>query len=190
MISTTKNYHKFGMFLNRHKIQSGHALAKLFIQKFAIAKPLSGWKSITFSELKDLSIFKSGKWKSYVSWRTDMVKKGILICMATKDEMKEDTPNYKANMFKPGDLITKYIEEAIIDTIPQRVENIENKIEDIDILKSEVKELKHNVENLTHLILKALPPDTEIRRKIVVENIHNHDRCLELLISEQSQKVI
>ena len=207
MISSKKIYHQLGMCLNRKKLTNSHALAKLFLEKFSFCRKTEDWKTITAEELKEKGILPCEKHKTFTSWRKEMLKNGILICMATKSELEEDRPNFKASLFKCGDKISKYIKLAIVETIPSRIENVETRVDgvenlistkadnervdkledDVKKLENEVKSLKHNVEGLTDIVLAALPPDTPIRRRIVSENIEDRVKCVELLKKEATK---
>lgn len=197
-----KSYKVFGTFLSRKGFSSSHALAGLFSEKFAHATKTSDWQTISAEDLKERKILPSDKHKTFSHWRNEMVRSSVLICMATKEELQDDKPNHKACLFKYGPKIAKYIELAILDNLPNRVEKIEEKIEtkadnervdkledDVKKLENEVKNLKQNVEGLTDIVLAALPPDTPIRRRIVLENIDNQVKCVELLEKESSNQL-
>lgn len=196
-ISESKNYHTFGVYLGRRKVSNSHKLASLLIQKFALSKKNKDWQPISFEDLKDKGILPCEKHKTYAHWRDDMLKSGLLICMATKEELKENIPNYKANMFKIGSKIEKYIEIAIQENLPKKVDELDTKIDEInqkietkadlervEKLESDVNKLKENVKNMATVLLKVLPPDTPIRRGIIDKNINDPEECVKQLALE------
>lgn len=205
-VRESKNHKAFGMYLSRNKFDSAHAVASLLIDKFATAKKPSDWQIITVEDLKERNILPSKKHNTFSHWRDEMVKNKILICMATKQELLESKPTHKGSMFKFSDRIQKYIDKAIYEFLPFKIEGLDLKVdglndkyyllektkadnERVDRLESEVKVLKENVNNLTSIVLEAFPPDTPARRKIVQDNINNKDECIKLLAKEIEKNI-
>lgn len=203
----SNNYKSFGIYLTRNKIESAYSVASLFIDKFAKSRKPSDWQIVTADDLKHKNILPSKKHTTFSHWRDEMIKNRFLICMATKEELQEKNPNHKGSMFKFGDRIKKYIDQAIQESLPKKVEDIDSKLDDmsdkfnivnenvsnvndkVDRLESEVKVLKENINNLTSIVLEAFPPDTPIRRKIVQDNINNKEACLKLLAKEVEKSI-
>lgn len=195
-IYKSKNYENLRKYLQRSvKIESASAVSHLLIEKFVDANKPTGWQNISAHEVKERGIFPSNLHKSFASWREQMVQKGILICMANKNDFNDKEPVHKANLFKYGIQIKKYIEAELQDCIHERIDSkadekrvdiIENKV-DMKVDKAEFNELKRKVENMCNLLLDVLPPDTEERRKIISENSHDKTKCLNLL-KEQLMK--
>lgn len=181
-ISETKNYHAFGVYLGRRKLSNAHKLSRLLIQKFALTKKCKDWQNISADELKEKGILPCKRYSTFFQWRDAVLKAGILICMATKEELKEEAPNYKGNMFKIGDKATKYIDIAIQENLPRKVDEIGDKVDELnnklaskaDIervskLEEKVMSLEGNIQNMASVILTILPPDTPERRAVIDE---------------------
>lgn len=207
-LKNSKSYESFGKFFARKKIEASYSLASLLIEKFAKARKPSEWQCITAEDLKQKGILSSEKNQNFGHWRDVMIKNRFLICMATREELQEKSPNHKGNMFKIGEKIKNYIDLAIQENLPAKVEDINNEIDNLQLKidskadESDVLELKEkslqfeekikNLENemlgVYNLLLKALPPDTEERRNIIKENLHDYDLCLKKLDDEKQQK--
>lgn len=205
----SKNYENLSKFIKRRlKNNCSYAISYLLLEKFAKADKPTDWQYICLKDLKERKIISSKSYSTFNAWRDEMVKNGILICMASKRDLENNKePIYQASKFKYGLNIKKYIEAELqlslferldskadnlrVDEISNRVhkaeENIENIIsskadnERVDILENEVKLLKQQVEGIAGVLLHALPPDTPERRKIIAENIHDKDECIKLL---------
>lgn len=213
----SKIHNSFGMYLSRNKVESAYSVASLFIDKFAKTKKPSDWQVITVEDLKQKNILPSKKHATFSHWRDEMIKNRVLICMATREELQEKNPTHKGSMFKIGDRLKKYIDQAIYENLPKNVEDLNNKVDilseslgvmdnklDVNVsdlnnkvtsvdnkverLESEVNTLKKKVESMAAMILKALPPDTPLRRDIVEENIHDQEKCFQKLEDETKQK--
>ncbi|MBX9838418.1 MAG: hypothetical protein K2X69_08920 [Silvanigrellaceae bacterium] len=168
-------------------------------------------------DLKQKNILPSKKHATFSHWRDEMIKNRVLICMATREELQEKNPTHKGSMFKIGDRLKKYIDQAIYENLPKNVEDLNNKVDilseslgvmdnklDVNVsdlnnkvtsvdnkverLESEVNTLKKKVESMAAMILKALPPDTPLRRDIVEENIHDQEKCFQKLEDETKQR--
>ena len=195
----SNNYKSFGIYLTRNKIESSYSVASLLIEKFAQTKRPSEWQCITAEDVKQKNILPSEKNPTFGHWRDEMIRNRFLICMATREELKEKTPNHKGNMFKIGDRLRKYIDQAIQESLPSKVEDLSVKFDEFDnkVIKLEEKniQLEENIKNLDdkmakvyRLLLKALPPDTEERRQIIDEFIHDEEICFQKLNEETRQK--
>lgn len=73
-----------------------------------------------------------------------------------------------------------------LERIKQDMINLENKsMEEMKQLKIKSKEdidnLKKDIDDLTELLLLAIPPDTEERRSLIRNHIHNKSKCVEIL---------
>ena len=184
-VRESKNRKTFGEFLRRKGFSSGYALASLFIAKFSQGKKITDWQSITSYELKERGLLPCEKHKTFSSWRNELVRSGVLICMASKEELQDDAPNHKGSMFKYGLKIEKYIKASIDETMPKRMDDVCEKVEQVSSKVSDMdlkfSELERKVESMSDLLLHALPPDTPERRKIIAENIHDKSKCFELL---------
>ncbi len=200
-LQDSKSYKSFGLYLKRKKVEASYSLSSLLIDKFAKARKPSDWQCITAEDLKQKGILSSEKNQNFGHWRDEMIKNRFLICMATREELQEKSPNHKGNMFKVGDRIKKYIDLAIQENLPTKVENIHDEIDNLQLKidskanESDVIELKEKIKNLENemvgvynLLLKALPPDTEERRSIIKENFHDYDLCLKKLDDEKQQR--
>ncbi|MGY3805477.1 hypothetical protein ACWNT8_15540 (plasmid) [Pigmentibacter ruber] len=195
-ISETKNYHAFGVYLGRRKLSNAHKLSRLLIEKFALTKKYKDWQNISADELKEKGILPCKRHSTFSQWRDAVLKAGILVCMATKEELKEEAPNYKGNMFKIGDKARKYIDIAIQENLPRKVDEIGDKVDligsDVEKLKSELeqtklalKETNRKIEKVAEYVLHQNPPDTPERKQIVVDNIDNLPKALELLAQQR-----
>lgn len=182
-------YHQFGMYLARQKVKKSHAIARLLLDKFAYSHGTNKEKRINVDELKEREIVgdEKGQYKLYVLWREEMVKKGLIWCQAKKDEKEEKEANHKAGLYCMGQKIEKYIQLAIVERLPDRVSILEEKMDSkaensrVEALEAKVEELSEKVDGIITFVLKANPPDTPKRRKIVGENFDDYDKCLELL---------
>lgn len=174
----SNNYKSFGIYLTRNKIESSYSVASLFIEKFAKTKRPSDWQCITADDVKQKNILPSEKNPTFGHWRDEMIRNRFLICMATREELKEKSPNHKGNMFKIGDRLKKYIDQAIQESLPAKAEDIEER----------VSNLEDKMVKVYRLLLKALPPDTEERRQIIDEFIHDEEICFQKLNEETRQK--
>lgn len=177
-----KNYKSLGIFLRRQKIINPYALTSLLIDKFVLCeKP--GWQIIDREELIERKIISQDEF--FKSWRYDITNKGILKCGASVEELKSNQSCYKANLFKPGKLIEIYIERAIMEFMPSRLELISDKFEAIDNRFENVDEKINNLENkvdkLTDLLLMTNPPDTLKRRELIKDNLNDLEKCALLL---------
>lgn len=177
-IRDNKNNKAFGMFLCRKKIECGYAIATLLIEKFAFAKKPSDWQAIFIDDLKTKGILPSNKYNSYAHWREEMIKNRLLVCMATKEEISDNLPNHKASMFKFTGKVQKYIENAIKENLPHKVEEIDDRMSK---LEEKVITLEENQEHMIEFLLEAFPPDTPKRRELLLANIKNKEVCKKLL---------
>lgn len=181
-----KNYKSLGIFLRRQNIINPYALTSLLIEKFVLCeKP--GWQIIDREELIERKIISQDEF--FKSWRYDITNKGILKCGASLEELKSNQSCYKANLFKPGKLIELYIERAIMEFMPSRLELISDKFEELDNridfiddkFDDKINNLETKVEKLTNLIMKILPPDTVKRRELIKDNLNDLEKCALLL---------
>lgn len=196
ILRKSNSYNVLGVFLNRKKINNSHALAKLLIEKFVLIEK-NGWQKITKETLKERRILSEKD--MFQSWRLTMLEKDILICQASSEELKNNIPCYKANLFKPGPLILKHIQKAIYEFMPGKLEQISNKFERVDYQLEQIDEkfeeidnrftnhdermmnLESEIQGLTNLLLQMNPPNTEARRNIVKGNFMDTERCIQLL---------
>lgn len=183
-----KIYNTLGVFLKRKKIENNHSLAKIFIDKFVVSEK-KGWQKISVEELKEKKIIPSKKYKNFLEWKLDMIERNVLNCKASFEELKEDKPNYKANLFIPGKLIEKYINRYVSENIYNSLsyvhDKFDNKIEAMDNkFEGKIEELNDKFEIMMTLLLKAIPPDDEQRRNIIKDNFMDLDKCLMLLRDE------
>ncbi|WP_397599319.1 hypothetical protein [Silvanigrella sp.] len=196
-----KNYQTFGVFLKgkKYKLLNHYILAGLFLQKFTESNNPTDWQKITAEDLKTAGINVAEDYKTYYGWRETMLKKGILICQATDEEIKGDVANHKCNMFKPHTNIMKYIKIGRDLNLPEVVykhtEDIEAlKAENKGIkeenkeIKEELKSLSRKIEKVAEFVLKALPPDTPIRRDIVNKKFGDFEACFKELEEEKKNK--
>lgn len=188
-----KNYQAFGYFLNgtKYKIPYNYILAGIFLKKFAESDKPTDWQKITAEDLKTAGINVAEGYKTYYGWRETMLKKGILICQATDEEIKGDVANHKCNMFKPHTNIMKYINKARDLNLPELVykhtEDIEALKEENKEMKEELKSLSRKIEKVAEFVLKALPPDTPVRREIVNKNFGDFEACFKELEEEKNK---
>lgn len=203
----TKNikiYNALGLFLKRKGFENNHSLSLLFINKFVLNNK-KGWQQISSEELKSKRIIISKKYPTFMAWRLDMIDKGLLICMATSEELKSEIPTHKANKFKPGEMIEKYINKAIsedifgqlekvdnnIEVLFDSIEKVENRMEFIeskfDHVDDKLDAIDEKFEKMAKLVLRCVPPDTERRRRIIKSNYSDSDKCLMLLLKDDEE---
>jgi len=196
--SKSKNYENLSRFIKRRiSFSCAHSISHLLLEKFSTAQRPTDWQYICAKDLKDRKIISNNSYKTFSAWREEMVRNGILICMASKKDIESNKEAiYQASKFKYSLDIKKYIEAELHESIferldskadNERVDKIENLINSkvdnnrVEFIEEKFEELEKKVENLTAMILKAIPPDTPERRKIVSENISNQEKCFELL---------
>lgn len=189
LLSTRDNtdYKGFGIFLKRKGLKNSYKLATLFIDKFILGTSKE-WQSINCEDLKEKSILPNKTYYTFSNWRNEMIYKGVIICMATKEEMNEKLPNHKANLFKPGKLIENYISKIIIKNLPSKLGKISDRFDKVEMKvdKVEIKmeDFEDKLEKMMELVLKLCPPDTEERRKMLLSNFQNSEKCLKILRKE------
>jgi|SRR5271165_1391326 len=186
----SSEYDAFGLFLKRKGIENSYSLASLLIDKFVFSKNASCY-FITCEDLREKNILPGEKHKTFGHWRDEMIKIGVLICMADKKELLEKIPNHKGNLFKPGAKIKKHIDKITMKNMPDkfremgdRVGIIENKI---DIVEHKIDEFDERFDKIISMLLKLSPPDNIVRRQIIRENFMDNERCFELLNDETKQ---
>jgi len=191
-VSKSKNYENMRKYLDRNlSITSASKNSRLFFDKYTKAAKPTDWQNINIKDLEEYGI----PFETLTQWREEMTQKGILICMATKEEMKDKSVNYKASMFKYGNKIKKYIEAELNLSIHDKIdskaddERVTKLEEKVSILEENASILEENVQNLTTIVLAAFPPDTPSRRKIVQENIKNKDECIRKLAKEIERNI-
>lgn len=198
-ISRTKAYGSLLKFLTRRKLDNPGLLTTLLFEKFVDSKNPSFYQSIKSEELKSRQIIPSKNCENFLLWRNEMRLKGIIVCMASKNEIFEDNANYKAGMFKYGESIKKYIEAAVLEksSVVERLDTksdqsyvlaLEERMNarlELHVTKEKVADLELRVSdletNLEELLLEFLPPDTEERRKIIRKNKHIKSLAIEEL---------
>jgi len=171
-------------------------IANLLLKKFVDSNKPTTWQQISFSELKEFGICPSKDYKNLTIWRNHMIDKGILICMASRDDFGDPIPNPNANLFKFGNKIKKYIELALVESasIYERIDSKADQV-DMNILTDKIATLEQNVDdlslkfdNLTHLVMRLNPPDNDERRKIIAENVNDAELCEKLLQEEEFRR--
>lgn len=183
LYKTRKSYMSLLMFLKRKKVENPGLITSLYFEKFINSQRPTNYHSIKAEDLKIKGIIPSKSAPNFHSWRSSMINKGLLICMAGWEELKEEEANYKACMFKYGENVKKYIEAALSEksSIFERLDTKVDKEEldlKVDCLQSQIDELKDNLENI---LLYLFPPDTLDRREIIQKNRKDKERCVQLL---------
>lgn len=183
MTKDGNDYRTFGVFLKRKGIENSYRVASLLIDKFVFSKEASCYY-IDCDELKEKNILPGEKHKTFTHWRDEMIRKGVVICMADKKELLEKIPNHKGNLFKPGPKIKKHIDKIVMKNVPEkftaigeRFEKIENKMEEFD----------ERFDKVISMLLKVAPPDSDVRRQIIRENFMDNEKCFELLSNETKE---
>jgi hypothetical protein len=186
--SMTKTYDNMLKLLKRNKVKKPGVIASIIFEKFVEAQYPTNAQKIPSDELKSKGVLTNTY--NFDTWRTEMLNKGILICVATKQEIKETGANYKANMFKFGPSIKKYIESALTEqsSVFERLDTkaSEKRVDEIEArLTKKMTELRFQLEDL---ILFVKPPVTEERRRIIRENQDNQEKCIRLLDLESEEE--
>lgn len=191
-----KVYGSLEQFLRRKKLESASKLAHFLLNAF-IETPLEK-RDGEFVLLYRHDFERAGliaENQNFDSLREKLILKGVLIW-----KVKPNDPNFisKKNYFAPSPGVLNYInkEKLLRSTIAtvedlskldvkindkadlNRVKSLE---ENVSALKGEVSMLKDNMNNMATIILKALPPDTPRRRKIINEFQNNPVECMNQL---------
>lgn len=192
-----KTYQSLLMFLRRKKIENHGSLAGFLLETYLNA-PLEkrdGEYVIIFKhDLERSGVLKNSE--KFEDWRELMVKRGIL-----NWKVKPNDNNFvqNKNYFAPSPSLVSYInKEKIYRSSLATVEDL-NKLDDkfndkfndkadlnrvksleenVSVLKGEVSMLKENMNNMATIILKALPPDTPKRRKIISKYQDDPVKCM------------
>lgn len=181
-IYKSKNYENFSRYLKRAlKLECGHSLAYLLIEKFTKTDKPTRPQKLWLEDLKKRKMISNSgnSFKNFKHFRDIMTSKQILICMATSDECADEEANHKANLFRYGPAIKKYI-EIELEQQSSVFERLDTKADEIKVTER-FEKLEKKVENLTALILKFAPPDDEVRRNIVERNADDYDKMKKLL---------
>ncbi len=190
--SKSKNYENMRKYLDRTlKIASSSKNSRLFFDKFVQALKPTDWQNIREKDLEDYGI----PHQTFSLWREEMTNRGILVCMATKEELRDKNVNYKASMFKYGAKIKKYIEAELGISIHERIDSkadekrVEKLEENVTVLEEKVNMLESSMNNMATIILKVLPPDTPKRRDLIEEWQHDPVECMNQLRLEMEKNI-
>lgn len=187
-VSYTKNYNNLRMHLERvHSIRFACKFAHFLLNKFLTSRKPTQYVVIYKSELILAGVLTE---KDHLyEWRREMYEKQILICKADFEECENTDANAKCSEYKFGSSIAKYISRAL-DMKNNIHENFDKKadqeqVDRLEIFSKEneerVKKLEEKVDKMIAYILKKMPPDNDIRREIVQNNIDDTEqmeRCL------------
>ncbi|MBX9840146.1 MAG: hypothetical protein K2X69_17745 [Silvanigrellaceae bacterium] len=96
------------------------------------------------------------------------------------------------NYFAPSDSLLSYINKeklsqstvATMDDVGKIEKNLSEKVEKLELA---LKETNKKIEKVAEYILHQNPPDTPERKQIVVENIDDLPKALELLAQQRKQ---
>ncbi|WP_186649957.1 hypothetical protein [Fluviispira vulneris] len=191
-VSKSKNYENMRKYLDRNlNISCASKNSRLFFDKYTKSLKPTDWQSISIKDLQEYGIH----FVTFSIWREEMIQKGALICMATKEEMKTKDVNFKAGMFKYGSKIKKYIESELKMSIHEKMdskadeERVIKLEENVSVLEEKVNTLEGNMNNMATLILKVLPPDTPERRVILDEFKHDPVECMRRLKLDMDKNI-
>ena len=176
--STTESYDALRKYLTRAKFENPGCLTRLLFETFVTAEFPTNYQVIKINDLRIRGILPSKRYPDFKSWRKDMRIKGILICMAGKEELNDTSANIKASKFKFGDFVKKYIESALLEQ-KSILERLDSKAS-----SKKVDELEEKIIKLIAYILFKNPPDNHNRR-IIAENFYNDPEKMEKLLEAE-----
>ncbi len=181
-----KTYQNLLMYLKRKKIDNCGSLATFLLEKF-INSPLEkrdGEYVLIFKhELELAGLIKENE--KYEDWRDTMIKRGILSW-----KVKPNDYNFVSNKnyFSPSDSLRNYInKEKLSQSTIATMDDVGKLKSEVDDLKIALKETNRKIEKVAEFVLHQNPPDTPERKQIVVENIDNLPKALELLAQQRKQ---
>jgi hypothetical protein len=175
--SQSKPYNSFVQFLKRRKIGLPGHVASLIFNVFLETRTPMSFHQIKQDVIRCRGILPSKEYENYSDWRYTMVKNGLLICMATYDELKEEGANPKASMFKIGAAAMTYIEKALDEKSSVR-QCLDQKAD-----VSRVDALEQKINKLTEYVLFKNPPNNE-KRRLIVQNCQNDFEMMEKMLNE------
>ena len=185
-----KTYQNLLMYLKRKKLDNCGSLATFLLETF-INSPLEkrdGEFVLIFKhDLELAGLIKENE--RYEDWRDLMIKRGIL-----NWKVKPNDFNFVSNKnyFAPSDSLLSYINKeklsqstvATMDDVGKIEKNLSEKVEKLELA---LKETNKKNEKVAEYILHQNPPDTPERKQIVVENIDDLPKALELLAQQRKQ---
>ena len=185
-----KTYQNLLMYLKRKKLDNCGSLATFLLETF-INSPLEkrdGEFVLIFKhDLELAGLIKENE--RYEDWRDLMIKRGIL-----NWKVKPNDFNFVSNKnyFAPSDSLLSYINKeklsqstvATMDDVGKIEKNLSEKVEKLELA---LKETNKKIEKVAEYILHQNPPDTPERKQIVVENIDDLPKALELLAQQRKQ---
>ena len=185
-----KTYQNLLMYLKRKKLDNCGSLATFLLETF-INSPLEkrdGEFVLIFKhDLELAGLIKENE--RYEDWRDLMIKRGIL-----NWKVKPNDFNFVSNKnyFAPSDSLLSYINKeklsqstvATMDDVGKIEKNLSEKVEKLELA---LKETNKKIEKVAEYILHQNPPDTPERKQIVVVNIDDLPKALELLAQQRKQ---
>lgn len=174
--SKYRTYTKLRVFLTRKKIKNPGKVASFLLNKFVHTS--QKWEHFLSTELIGLGIVEKNK---FTEWREKMEKEKIL-----EWKGRDKSTSFQNGYYKPGEAILKYINEEkgkfdVLATM-SNIDYIDNKhAMQIQNQNDRIEKLEKDMKSIAGIVLYSFPPDTEERRKIVIENIDNKEKCIQLL---------
>ncbi|MBX9836989.1 MAG: hypothetical protein K2X69_01615 [Silvanigrellaceae bacterium] len=187
-----KTFGSLEQFLRRKKIENSGKLANFLLSAF-IESPLEK-RDGEFILLFRHDFERAGLItddQNFDELREKLILKGVLVW-----RVKPNDPNFiqKKNYFSASTGVLNYInKEKLSRSTLATMEDVDNKVNSIEkALKSEVEELRielretnRKIEKVAEYVLHQNPPDTPERKQIVVDNIDNIPKALELLAQQR-----
>ncbi len=182
-----KTYQNLLMYLKRKKLDNCGSLATFLLETFinsSLEKRDGEYVLIFKHDLELAGLLKEGE--KYEDWRDTMIKRGVLTW-----KVKPNDYNFvnNKNYFAPSDSLLNYINKEKLSCSTVATMNDVGKLKtEVDELKIALKETNRKIEKVAEFVLHQNPPDTPERKQIVVDNIDNLPKALELLA--QNRKLV
>lgn len=179
-----KTFGSLEQFLRRKKIDNTGKLANFLLNAF-VESPLEK-RDGEFVLLYKHDFERAGlisDEQNFDSLREKLILKGVLIW-----KVKPNDPNfiYKKNYFAPSAGVLNYInKEKLSRSTVATMDDVGKLKSEVDELKIALKETNRKIEKVAEYVLHQNPPDTPERKQIVVDNIDNLPKALELLAQQR-----
>ncbi|KAB8035817.1 hypothetical protein GCL60_16440 [Silvanigrella paludirubra] len=181
-----KTYQNLLMYLKRKKIENSGKVATFLLDTY-VNSPLEkrdGEFVLIFKHDLELAGILDKKEK-FEDWRDLMIKRGILNWRVRPNDYQ--FINNK-NYFAPSESLTTYInKEKISSSTVATMDDVGKLKSEVDELKIALKETNRKIEKVAEFVLHQNPPDTPERKQIVVDNIDDLPKALELLAQQRKQ---
>lgn len=181
-----KVYGSLEQFLRRKKVESASKLAHFLLSAF-IESPLEkrdGEFVLLFRHDFERAGLISDD-QNFDELREKLILKGVLVW-----RVKPNDPNFisKKNYFAPSTGILSYInKEKLSQSTVATMDDVGKLKTKVDELEIVIKETNRKIEKVAEYVLHQNPPDTPERKQIVVDNIDNLPKALELLAQQRKQ---